>query len=202
MKFLIILSLLSMSAYISAEFSSEACQWQTARNDLVEKLTPAGQEAAIELAKGLQVISGAAIQPVYLIKTNSIWFIFLHFPKVFEYLIEKHGQELDAINGSSDASKLKQLADLLGVGNYGMGFGDLHDVCQFSKDLEALVGTFSEDNQKLVGSFLKDFGKGYKMLLKPLMAINGVLNHELLEQLEQSEDKATLGAIAKLYGQE
>lgn len=109
---------------------------------------------------------------------------------------------MDAINGSSDASKLKQLADLLGVGNYGMGFGDLHDVCQFSKDLEALVGTFSEDNQKLVGSFLKDFGKGYKMLLKPLLAINGVLNHELLEQLEQSEDKATLGAIAKLYGQE
>ena len=55
-----------MSAYISAEFSSEVCEWQTARN-LVEKLTPEGQTAALELAKGLQVISGAAIQPVYLI---------------------------------------------------------------------------------------------------------------------------------------
>jgi hypothetical protein len=184
MKFLVVISILALSVYMCAGSHSDAvCAWQQARNELVSQLTPEGQETLTEIAESQQLITGAAIQPL------------------FESLGEKYAEQLKAINASADSDKLEALGQLLGIGDYFCGEGPLVDECEWSKEIEALVSSFSEENQQVIGNILEEIHGGVAAALKSLFAINYVLNHDLLEKLAETEDPTVLEKLAQHYGQ-
>lgn len=182
MKLLVILSVLALSVYMCAGFSAEICKWTSSRDALIKKLTPDGQNAVKTILESLQRISCAAVQPLY------------------EHLGQKFAKEIKTINASSDASKLAQFGALLGVGNYSCGAGPLHDDCQDAKAIETLVASFAPANKGVLEKILKDVGTHMRDGIKPVLAINYVLNQDLYNKLGQTEDKATLAALNKLYG--
>ena len=65
MKFLLILTVLMMSMYVVYGDVNQTCSWQQQRNNLIKKLTPAGQSTVIKILLDLQYIFGAAVQPIF-----------------------------------------------------------------------------------------------------------------------------------------
>ena len=163
--------------------SKFACKLQQAWDEIVSKLTPEGQETVTQIVENLQLISCAALQPLY------------------DFIGEKYAEQIKAINASADADKLEALGQMLGVGDINCGAGPLHDDCKGAQEIEALVSTFSEENQKVIGEILGDIYTGVKTGLKPLLAINYVLNQESIASLVESEDQAVLEQLAQLYDQ-
>ena len=100
MKFLVILSILSLSVYItSASLSSDTCNWYNSAKAVIGKLTPQGQKGALKVLQDYQLYAGAAVQPVY------------------DYLGQLYKNEIASVN-ASDSAQLAKLQVFLGVGNY------------------------------------------------------------------------------------
>ena len=100
MKFLLVVSILALSAYItSASSSSEVCTWYSSLQALITKLTPAGQQTVLKNLQDYQLFAGAAVQPVY------------------DYLGQVYKNEIASVN-ATDSAQLNKLKIFLGVGNY------------------------------------------------------------------------------------
>lgn len=64
MKFLLTVLIIALSAYFSeADTSFDVCAWQTAKNNLISKLTLNGQKTVNQMLLYIQSINGAALQP-------------------------------------------------------------------------------------------------------------------------------------------
>ena len=65
MKFLIIISIISLMVFsLNAQFP-DLCVWQKSKDAVVAKLTPQGQGIVGQLMKDLQFAVGAGVQPIY-----------------------------------------------------------------------------------------------------------------------------------------
>lgn len=179
MKFILIVSVIISVAY--GQSTSEICGWQSSRDNLIKSLTSAGQKAANQILLDLQLITGAAIQPLC------------------NYVYVEHKMEIDSILNSTDSSRLIKLGSLFGCGNISSGAGPLIDVCQESREIDAVLASVSSANRQTVSKILETFNNYFMYGLKPILSINRLLDASLYSQLEQTENKTTLAALAALY---
>ena len=114
MKLLIIFSIISSLALsINTQFV-DLCIWQQQRDQMIKSFTPTGQAIVGQLLKDLQVILGAAVQPLY----NQI---------------KKENQALVTQLETTDGAQFTAFYNMLGYGNLNCGTGQLADLCKPSQ---------------------------------------------------------------------
>lgn len=102
MKLLIIFSIISSLALsINTQFV-DLCIWQQQRDQMIKSFTPTGQAIVGQLLKDLQVILGAAVQPLY----NQI---------------KKENQALVTQLETTDGAQFTAFYNMLGYGNLNCG---------------------------------------------------------------------------------
>ena len=111
MKLFLIASIIaSFALSLNAQFV-DLCIWQQQRDQLIKTFTPAGQAIVGQLLKDLQVILGAAVQPLY----NQVY---------------KENQAIIAKLQTTDNVQLTAFGKMLGYGNLNCGTGELADLCK------------------------------------------------------------------------
>ena len=157
MNFLKVVLLLTIVTLCAASKQDEVCAWQNNVTALVGKLTPAGQKLALQVATDFWAIYYPGVQPVY------------------DYIEKNMNDTVQKLLSTSDASKLKQLNYLLGVGNWTAGVNAApRDLCQDYKNFAAIFSSMSPDNQKLGTKLIKALETGLKLVLPTI--VNIILN--------------------------
>jgi hypothetical protein len=129
-------------------------------------------------------------------------FAAIYYPgiqSVFDYIAKNMNDQIQKINATSDAPKLKQLMYLYGVGNWTAGLAGPIDVCKISTSIAAVVGTMSSDNQNIAVKLITAVDNGTKVVLPTITNIHKFLDYKLYQKLEMTENADTLKAIAALY---
>lgn len=159
---------------------ADLCEWQTKRDNLINKLTPAGQNVTHQILKDLQLITGAGLQPIYEQVKNEN-------KRIINKLIETDKESFDLF------------LNLLGYGNPNCGAGDLIDLCKYETDKRTVISTFKRSNRISILILLKSIDDKYFKVYPTLLAVNRQLDDDLYQFLMKNEDPYILEALAKLF---
>jgi hypothetical protein len=181
MKVLLLATIISSLALsLNAQFI-DLCIWQTQRDQMIKSFTPAGQTIVTQLLKDLQVVLGAAVQPIY----NQI---------------KKDNQALITQLETTDNPTFVQFWTMLGYGNLNCGTGQLADLCQVYSTGTNLYYKFKPANQPAVFTLSQSVVNKINSVYPILYAIVQQKDADLIAQLVKSETPESLNAFGKFMG--
>jgi len=190
MKFQLFILALTLTSCLAADevtwksYFGDACTWRNALNSNLKQLSPNGQQIFTQILLDLQAYTGAAIQP--------------HF----DFLSSKYGEQMASVNASADGAHLRTVGGILGWrAGPTRGLGVLQDSCQRQTKVREAVAQMTLENQIVMKAAIADIQNGLLNVYKPVASIVYLKDRYLFDALAANENKETLLALRKLFGQ-
>jgi hypothetical protein len=128
---------------------------------------------------------------------------FIGIQPVYDAVGKQYNETVQKLMASSDASKVSQVGSLLGVGNYTTSISNFTSgtrICTNFVSINSLVGSMSQENQLDLMQLLNLDEAGIKMVLPTIFVIHRALDDKIYQQLMNTENPASLNAIASAFG--
>lgn len=167
----------SSSKVSSSTQKSPLCQAESARNNLILKLTPSGQNATWQMLRDVQVTTGILMQPI------------MHL------IFEAYASQIKQILSSSDSSRLNQLGGLLGFHNASCGFGPIQNMCLLQTNVTTLVSSFSTEHRQTVEKIVSSLVYELKAFNTTILGIVKYFDTNLIVNLSKNENSTLLNDI-------
>jgi hypothetical protein len=165
------------SSKVSSAQQSRLCQAESARNNLILKLTPSGQNATWQMLRDVQVTSGILMQPI------------MHL------IFEAYETQIKQILSSTDSSRLNQLGSLLGFHNASCGFGPVQNMCSLQANLTSLVSSLSTEHRQTVEKIVNSLVYELKAFNATILGIVKYFDTNLIVNLSKNENSTLLNEI-------
>ncbi len=157
---------------------SPVCQAENSRNNLIAKLSPAGQKNIQLILMDTQYTAGVFIQP-YLNLT---------------YLL--YSTRINQILNSTDASKMVQLGDLFCYNNPLCGTGPVKSYCAIQAAVNNLVNSFSSSNIQTAVDLVNAFVYGLKSYNDTVLNLVNYFDSTQMANLLVTENPSVLNALS------